>query len=475
MIARLRPKVLQFLGVRRLTDAAAPEQPMNAPLFRLLTDIEQSLESSPSTLLDEDGQEYPSEKLHQNTILGRKYIGEIVMTENTTRQIQEITQDLEMHRPTLRMLTVKHKEKLALAQNKPTMYPSSQDFTDLEASAFLTSFTPQIYATTTNVLQEIRARLPEFRPVSVLDVSVGMGICSFVADEIFDGIVDISILESNKFLLSQVHKFHTSVSSSSPSSPSIEKTQTYRQHSQLPPNKTFDLVLGNHSILDQAKYNVSKREIWVRKLWEKVSDQGGLLVLLEPGTNDGFEAIAAAREQILGFLKDDQGAAHKQGRIIAPCPHEGKCALFSGKKRIPCTFSQRLQRPHYLQSLYASKSNTEDIKYSYLVLQKGKSRPPADTESILSQAYHWPRILSPPLKRKGHVTMDICLPCSGYKRITVPKSFGAMEYRNARKVSWGDLWGLGWKTEVDKNTGDDDNTIVDDITMTKKSRFIDDY
>jgi len=178
------------------------------------------------TPLDKDGQQYPSERVHQSTILGKKYIGEIVMTENTTKQIEEITKDL--HRPTLRMLTVKYREKLQIAHKKPDICPSSHNFTDLEASAFLTSIIPKIYATTTNVLYEIRARFDGFSPASVLDATVGMGISSLVADEIFDGILDVSVLESNKFILSQMHQFHTSLSaslssssSSSLSSPSI--------------------------------------------------------------------------------------------------------------------------------------------------------------------------------------------------------------------------------------------------------------
>ena len=54
----------------------------------------------------------------------------------------------------------------------------------------------------------------------------------------------------------------------------------------------------------------------------------------------------------------------------------------------------------------------------------------------------------PPLKRRGHVILDLCTPAGNLERWTVPKSFSKRAFRDARKSSWGDLWALGAKTRV---------------------------
>ncbi|KAB2580528.1 37S ribosomal protein S22 [Lasiodiplodia theobromae] len=59
-----------------------------------------------------------------------------------------------------------------------------------------------------------------------------------------------------------------------------------------------------------------------------------------------------------------------------------------------------------------------------------------------------PRMILPPLKRRGHVILDVCTPAGRLERWTVPRSFGRQAYRDARKSRWGDLWALGAATRV---------------------------
>ena len=63
-------------------------------------------------------------------------------------------------------------------------------------------------------------------------------------------------------------------------------------------------------------------------------------------------------------------------------------------------------------------------------------------------ALELPRSILPPLKRKGHVIVDLCTPSGTLERWTVPRSFSKAAFRDARKSSWGDLWALGAKTRV---------------------------
>ena len=59
-----------------------------------------------------------------------------------------------------------------------------------------------------------------------------------------------------------------------------------------------------------------------------------------------------------------------------------------------------------------------------------------------------PRTILPPLKRRGHVILDVCTPSGRLERWTVPRSLSKQAYRDARKSRWGDLWALGAKTRV---------------------------
>lgn len=55
-------------------------------------------------------------------------------------------------------------------------------------------------------------------------------------------------------------------------------------------------------------------------------------------------------------------------------------------------------------------------------------------------AFAWPRLVRPPLKKGGHVTMDACCASSDVRRFTVAKSAGRQAYQDARKVRHGELY-----------------------------------
>ena len=181
----------------------------------------------------------------------------------------------------------------------------------------------------------------------------------------------------------------------------------------------------------------------------------------------------------------------ERGMIIAPCTNHTECPMYSGKNKGPikgrkdiCHFEQRFTRPPFLQKVLGAKDkNFEDIKFSYVSLMRGRdlrvpipqrtedaafaSQPtavqgdeatdrafegyenldPAAPEHDLS-SLSLPRQIMPPLKRRGHVILDMCTPAGSLERWTVPRSFSKRAFRDARKSSWGDLWALGAKTRV---------------------------
>ncbi|KAJ3895786.1 mitochondrial small ribosomal subunit Rsm22-domain-containing protein [Lentinula edodes] len=187
--------------------------------------------------------------------------------------------------------------------------------------------------------------------------------------------------------------------------------------------------------------------------------------------------------------------------VVAPCPHDGECPLLHpGTTQLACGFSQRLQRPSFIRLTKHSTVGHEDIGYSYVVVQRGarpvcpssksgrigatgkreldkkaesqaimkelrlhdeknvgempsdalhavelpnQLRVPLDYElqtELRKEAYSWPRLVFPPLKKSGHIILDACTPEGKIMRLTVPKSQGKQPYYDARKSSWGDLF-----------------------------------
>ncbi|MFF5917230.1 small ribosomal subunit Rsm22 family protein [Streptomyces flavochromogenes] len=138
------------------------------------------------------------------------------------------------------------------------------------------------------------------------------------------------------------------------------------------------------------------------------------VVIVEPGTPDGYERIIAARTLLIeaGFT------------VAAPCPHSGACPIEPGTDW--CHFSARVSRSSLHRKVKGGSLPYEDEKYSYVAATRF---PPAPATS---------RITRRPQIRKGLVLLDLCGP-DGLTRDTVTKRHGPL-YKQARDVEWGDSW-----------------------------------
>ncbi|XP_006454221.1 hypothetical protein AGABI2DRAFT_182202 [Agaricus bisporus var. bisporus H97] len=190
--------------------------------------------------------------------------------------------------------------------------------------------------------------------------------------------------------------------------------------------------------------------------------------------------------------------------VVAPCPHDGACPLyFPGFIKLVCGYSQRIQIPEFVRRTKHSNIGHDDTGYSYVVIQRGprprptvlglgrvgavgkralekealassigelqvhsenasdvnshsgeaenttlttQSLPEAGNnaedvdEAIRLEAYQWPRLVFPPLKRSGHIILDGCTAEGKIMRMTIPKSQGKQAFYDARKSSWGDIF-----------------------------------
>ena len=264
--------------------------------------------------------------------------------------------------------------------------------------------------------------------------------------------------------------------------------------------KSYDIIIAPHTLFPLKED--FRRKNMVQNLWSLLNPNGGVLILIEKGLPRGFEAIAGARSLLLETHISSPGETEiakelqspipegelvtqkEEGMIIAPCTNHNKCPMYpvpglsSGRKDF-CHFRQRYLRPPFLQKvLGASNRNHEDVKFSYIAVRRGNDARKAEVPLIQgdeateraftgyedlpeseagSEGVNFqfntlslPRTILSPLKRHGHVTLDLCTPSGKLERWVVPKSFSKAAYRDARKSKWGDLWALGAKTRTER-------------------------
>ncbi|MCX5343936.1 small ribosomal subunit Rsm22 family protein [Streptomyces atratus] len=139
------------------------------------------------------------------------------------------------------------------------------------------------------------------------------------------------------------------------------------------------------------------------------------VVVVEPGTPDGYARIIEARDRLIAAgLK-----------VAAPCPHNDACPIEPGTDW--CHFSARVSRSSLHRQVKGGSLPYEDEKFSYVVATRFR------TEPVRARVTRKPQI------RKGQVLLDLCTRDEALQRSTVTKRHGEL-YRAARDIAWGDEW-----------------------------------
>jgi ribosomal protein RSM22 (predicted rRNA methylase) len=141
----------------------------------------------------------------------------------------------------------------------------------------------------------------------------------------------------------------------------------------------------------------------------------GAVVIVEPGTPDGYERIIEARDALIA------AGMH----IAAPCPHSAACPIEPGSDW--CHFAARVSRSSLHRQVKGGSLAYEDEKFSYVAATRFPVEP------VTARVTRKPQI------RKGMVLLDLCTKDDGLRRDTVTKRHGAL-YKDARDAEWGDAW-----------------------------------
>lgn len=176
------------------------------------------------------------------------------------------------------------------------------------------------------------------------------------------------------------------------------------------PLPAAELVVEGYML---GELDTRMRPVVAEKLWNACSQ---MLVLIEPGTPQGFANLAAVRAQLTAL------GAH----VAAPCPAGSLVCPMTGEDW--CHFAVRVQRTKLHKALKGGDAPYEDEKFCYLALTREE---PKDACTA--------RVLRHPLIAPGRITLTLCE--GGEKKLRAVTKKDAL-WKRARKIGAGDTLGL---------------------------------
>ena len=263
--------------------------------------------------------------------------------------------------------------------------------------SYMATRMPATYAVCYHVLNQLQMHGQEI--ISLLDLGAGPGTVLWAASQLFPSLSQITLLEQDRALIQEGAKlFDDSLKQKHISFLyySVQSAIPFETHDLV----TLSYVLGELPLKDLSTI--------VQAAWQASTT---FLVIIEPGTPEGFRRIREARTQLI----------HEGAFIFAPCPHHFDCPM---TKVDWCHFSQRLVRSSLHRQIKESSLPYEDEKYSYVIAAKNPSERPSS------------RIVRRPKQGSGHFLLDLCTQ-DGLKRKIISKKTPAL-YRAARHATWGD-------------------------------------
>lgn len=273
------------------------------------------------------------------------------------------------------------------------------------------------FAAVFRAFHEIQARIPEFRPQTLMDFGSGTGSVAWAAHRTWgQSLREYVCVDSSAAMLGLAEKL---LKGGSESGKSCIPGVFFRQFLPVSPKVQFDVVVSAYA-LSELPSRADRIEV-IQNLWRKTSH---FLVLVENGTKAGHRLLMDARNLVLGE-KEKSPLDLRPSFVFAPCPHELPCPQLNASKSLACSFSQA----YHPIPFNWNKKPKEEI-FSMVILARGSPK----------EANRWPRITQPVLKRPRHVHCHLCCPDGHMQHAVVTaRRHGRDLYRCARVSSWGDL------------------------------------
>ncbi|MDT0264764.1 small ribosomal subunit Rsm22 family protein [Streptomyces sp. DSM 44915] len=300
-------------------------------------------------------------------------------------------------------------ERLMAGYRGQTPGPAPELRDRADAVAYAAYRMPATFEAVSAALAAFAARLPGWTPAGQLDLGGGTGAATWAAAGRWPGERPTLVLDRAGPALELGREL--AGAAEAPAAVRGARWQRQLLGADLPPTEliTVSYVLGELPAAD------------LDPLVDAVAAAGRAVVLVEPGSPDGYLRIRAARDRLLA-------AGHT---VLAPCPHGATCPLTVGDDW--CHFAARVSRSALHRRVKGGELPYEDEKFAYVAT----FREPPVAEVADPPA---PRVIRRPRQRKGQVLLDLCRPDGTTEARTVTKRHGTATYRQARDTGWGDTF-----------------------------------
>ncbi|CAN0908883.1 Methyltransferase-like protein 17, mitochondrial [Linum grandiflorum] len=366
-------------------------------------------------------------------------------------------------------------------------------YSDSETVAYVASRMPAVYSACYRVLSEVGRRLPDFTPSRVLDFGAGTGSAFWAMKEVWPkSIKKVNLVEPSQ----SMQRAGRSLIQGMKDLPLIHGYDSIQDLSKnlKKSEREHDLVIASY-VLGEIP-SMKDRITTVRQLWDLTDD---VLVLVEPGTPQGFSIISQMRSHILWMekrklrksLKKNGEACQdlvpvKSGAfVVAPSSKGGGPLRGFEDEKFSFVVFRRGQRPVRpwplagvkLETLKEQRANRspEELEIDYENneeeddgdddrREENRINYDSDTDiidddkeenkmgegkekgSMADFGGGWGRVTFSPVRRGNVTTIDVCRSANEdasegvYDRIVLTKSKNPTLHHQARKSMWGDLW-----------------------------------
>ncbi len=270
---------------------------------------------------------------------------------------------------------------------------------EVEALAYAAVRMPATYGAVSAALEYTLECFGE--PIAaVLDVGAGTGAATWAFHDAVEG-ASFTCLEREEAMI----RLGSGLMAEDPE---LARAEWIRHDfSAAPISRRADAVIVSYALNELSE---GKRAQVLRNLWDCAEK---LLLIIEPGTPEGFRQLRQARAALTAL----------GGHVAAPCVCDGECSL---PPEDWCHFTARVARSRLHKQLKGGDAPYEDEKFTFLAMSKTPCTP-APT-----------RILRHPLKEAGRITLRLCTK-DGIADRAVTKKQGEL-FKRARKAGSGDAF-----------------------------------
>lgn len=282
-------------------------------------------------------------------------------------------------------------------------YRKGASSSGIDLAAYLTARLPATFAVNVLVMGEVAELLPEFAPASLVDVGAGPGTAGWAALAQWNSLANVEQVEASSSFAVVLRELNAV------SGLAALQGATVRDGAiaQWKPEAPSDLVVASYVLAEIRRETIAQT---VNALWAGTAK---VLLLIEPGTPEGFARVLAARHELLR-----QGA-----HVVGPCTHALACPMAGSDW---CHFKERVQRSRAHMHAKGATVPFEDEPYSWLAV----SRMPATASGA--------RVMASPAVSKIGVELKLCGP-PGLATQLIPARDKAA-YKRAKKIAWGERW-----------------------------------